>query len=142
VSYRDDFLAEIERFKRLEADPRYVPQAIVQAAGLSNPLEPFLAIADELRTATAIRLGGEQSKVFLDTPVQDGQDFATWFANRPKPVGELNGNAKLTASDVATIRHLRDNEKLTLRQIASRYSVNPTAIWKIVHGVRWKEEKK
>lgn len=50
--------------------------------------------------------------------------------------GERNGQAKLTRSDVAVIRSLKDT--VTKRELAGRFGVCLATIFRAIHGHSWK----
>jgi hypothetical protein len=56
---------------------------------------------------------------------------------RPRP-GELNGQARLTAESVATIRALYAAGETTYRALASRFGVSPAAIRFVVTRRTWR----
>lgn len=62
------------------------------------------------------------------------------FGFTPKD-GERNNNARLTADDVRAIRSAYDPGVVTMAEIARRFGVNETAVWKIVNRKRWAHVK-
>lgn len=53
--------------------------------------------------------------------------------------GESHYAAKLTTSQVREIRILASNKTQSIRQIAEAFSISRIVVWKIAHGVIWKD---
>jgi hypothetical protein len=51
--------------------------------------------------------------------------------------GERNGNAKLTAENVAAIRFIHKNTSLSQRQIAALFNISKTHAHRIIHNLSW-----
>lgn len=53
------------------------------------------------------------------------------------PLGEKHPRAKLTCEDIATIRKLYAEERVSQKQIAAKFGVDPSSISRIVRGKQW-----
>ena len=53
--------------------------------------------------------------------------------------GERAGTAKLTLADATEILRLRNEEGLTMREIAGRFGITKGNVWKICTGKSWSE---
>jgi hypothetical protein len=75
--------------------------------------------------------------LFLGTDRDNSDDkIAKGRDRHPGQLGEANANAKLTKKAIGDIRS-QPNENL--RILAEKYGVSRQAIWKVRHGVGWKE---
>lgn len=64
---------------------------------------------------------------------------AARIVKRSKPIcGEENISSKLTTAKVISIRSSYGSGTANLNQLATRFGVNPTTIWEIVHHKSWK----
>jgi hypothetical protein len=62
------------------------------------------------------------------------------------PVGEGNGNVKLTADDVRLIRELlaerdrlrKELKELSLPKVAAKFEIHPLAVYRIYHRDTWR----
>ena len=57
------------------------------------------------------------------------------------PSGERNGNAKLTAEDVASIRSYHLDDGMTQVELAHLYGVTPSHLSRLISGESWKGEE-
>jgi transposase len=58
--------------------------------------------------------------------------------------GELNGNSKLTAAKVIELREryarrTQIGQRTTIRQLAQRFGLSMTHVWRILHREVWKD---
>lgn len=53
------------------------------------------------------------------------------------PAGEKNGNARLTATEVAEIRSAYSNGQVSQKNLGQRYGIGQTTVSDIVNGRRW-----
>lgn len=81
-----------------------------------------------------VKLCVNPSHLFLGTAADNNRDSADKGRMHP---GEQNGGAKLTVAQVLEIRRLRPSGKRT-REVAVSLGVNPSAIRKILLGLKWK----
>jgi hypothetical protein len=58
-----------------------------------------------------------------------------WLNEHGRPVGETHWRATLTDHDVELILALRD-DGMPLAEIAVKFEVSKSCVWKIVHGYR------
>ena len=72
--------------------------------------------------------------LWLGTPLDNTQDAVK---KGLMPLGEKNGRAKLTRSNVIEIRKLSKRGK-SLREIAELFSVSVPCVWAIIHKKNWK----
>lgn len=79
---------------------------------------------------------GNPDHLLLGTQTDNMQDMVS-RGRKPSRKGELNGRAKLTQSDVDTIRATYVKKYGNLRRMADEYGVSPTTIKNIVNGKLW-----
>jgi hypothetical protein len=92
-----------------------------------GPIAPGLHVAHACDNRRCINL----AHLFLATARENNHDMIA--KGRARIIGEHNGNARLRAVDVATIRQSRE----TTRCLAARYGLTSRYIRKIRAGERW-----
>ena len=55
--------------------------------------------------------------------------------------GELNGMSKLTKTDVLNIRNEYKNTKVTYKQLAEKYNITTSTVYKVIKNIIWKHVK-
>lgn len=78
--------------------------------------------------------------LFLGTIADNNRDMAEKgrAAKTGKPLGEHNGNAKLSPDDVRAIRSLWTNPvRPKQRDIAARFGVDQQVVWSVIHRRTW-----
>lgn len=72
MSFQRDWLRAYERQRITRIPPGLNPAVRFE-------INVFEHLARRLRTATTVRLRGDQAQVFLDTPAVEGQDYVKWL---------------------------------------------------------------
>lgn len=75
--------------------------------------------------------------LFAGTPESNLID--AWLKGR-QATGERNGNAKLTKKQVAQIRRCREAHGLTYRQLANKFDISETTIWRVLLRKNWRSD--
>jgi len=75
--------------------------------------------------------------LFAGVDAENAKDMFDKKRHRP-PSGESNGHARLTETQVLTIRRSYAEGGMTHRQLAAMYGVDTSHITKIMRGQKWK----
>jgi len=86
--------------------------------------------------ACDVRLCVRPDHLFLGTQAENNADMCAKGRDR-HPVGEANGGAKLSGSDVVAIRAAR-SDGATVTDLVARYRVSEATINRVIYRYTWK----
>lgn len=64
------------------------------------------------------------------------------IGTHPRKIGTSNSNVKITESQVLEIRKLYDGKGISMRELANKYGLGKSSIYRIVNNISWSHIKK